>query len=782
MRNHYEDQVVAAVRAVSIRSPVAYSWFGQPSESWPRAVRSALPPPVAREYLLHALQSRLYQDFYCKGGATPAEPNPFASVHTADVVFVALLSAANLGQGRREQGWVVHTMEADEVVVHKNGLSLWVRRNDCLTPDSEVLSPGASVSLCVPKELPDRAPGFYTVLGNEETSAGEDGGVVRLYWNLNADGAAEFVRSVTTLLNETGVPFHLKIVDHPERFTRCDAAVLYLPRASYHAIAELLPRIYYEIAQYLKPATPVFAKELAPGLGLAEDPSNGDSFGWNRCRMLADALIRAYEQGLKSESERVKAVAERFSAEGIGLDMPYLNPGSSDVYGFNVSDEYVPREGRTRHVGSEARYQAETFLDVALGIGRRLSQEAVWHLDQCNWIGFAPTEPRMGSHQPGMTYSALGPELYSGTSGIAFFCAELHNASGDAEMRRLALGAIRHALARVEVVRPQERLGLFTGWGGISLAAAHVGRLLKIDELIEQASELSSGATDVWPEEREFDLLLGNAGAIVAFLSLRAILPEEKRDLLDASVCLGDALLRTAITNKAGCSWRSVELRNSRNLTGFSHGTAGVAYALLELFAATGEPKYRQTALRAFDYERYWFDAAAGNWPDFRGSAGRARNTARLHQSAMAWCHGAPGIALSRLRAYELLRDEMCKAEAIIGLNTTRKALEKSFRYHAGNWSLCHGFAGNADVLLHGERVLDSQSADWKATVLEVAVEGLHTYARSGHRWPCGAGGGETPSLMLGLAGIGHFYLRLHNPNVPSILLLRPDDFLHRPK
>ena len=37
--------------------------------------------------------------------------------------------------------------------------------------------------------------------------------------------------------------------------------------------------------------------------------------------------------------------------------------------------------------------------------------------------------------------------------------------------------------------------------------------------------------------------------------------------------------------------------------------------------------------------------------------------------------------------------------------------------------------------------------------------------------------GGVTPSLMLGLAGIGYFYLRLHSPTVPSILLVRPEEW-----
>jgi hypothetical protein len=769
MRHGFDDQVAAAVRATIVRSPVAYSWFGEPSESLPRAMRRELPPPLAREYLLYSLQSRLYQHFYCKGFAAPSEPDPPVGFRTADAAFVALLSAANAGGGCRAQGWTVRALEADGVVVQRNGLSLWVKRQDCLAPNEDALAPGTSVGLRLPPELPDRAPGFFTVLGNEDAAG--DGGVVRLYWNLSAEGAADFVRAVSTVLNEARVPFHAKIVDHPARFTRCDAAVLYLPRSSYPAAAEWLPRIHRELAPFLKPPTPVFSKQLAPGLGLAEDPLGGESFGWHRCRLLADGLVRAYEQGPKSEAQRIETVAERFSEEGIRPETPYLNPGSNDIYVYAACSASARRHRRVRGVGAAVAGVDETFLQVALGIGERLSREAVWHREQCNWVGCSPTEKRAGNGRSGMTYTALGPELYSGTSGIALFCAELHGACGEVGMRKLALGAMRHALAPAGTVRPRERLGLFTGWPGIALAAARVGRLLDADELLERASELSSQAVGGWPDEREFDLLSGDAGAIVALLALRPMLPGQESGLLAAAVRLGEDLLRTAIRTEAGHSWRSPTLRSPRNLTGFSHGTAGVAFALLELSAATGEPQFRQAAIRAFDYERHWFDAAAGNWPDFRQSASRAGRSTRPHRFGAAWCHGAPGIALSRLRACELMLDETCAAEAIAALNTTRRALEESLRYRTGNWSLCHGLAGNAEVLLHGERVLGSRGGGWKATVLEVAAEGVRSHARSGHRWPCVAGGGDTPSLMLGLAGIGYFYLRLHSPSVPSVLL-----------
>jgi hypothetical protein len=52
---------------------------------------------------------------------------------------------------------------------------------------------------------------------------------------------------------------------------------------------------------------------------------------------------------------------------------------------------------------------------------------------------------------------------------------------------------------------------------------------------------------------------------------------------------------------------------------------------------------------------------------------------------------------------------------------------------------------------------------------------GIQRYLLPRAPWPCGVPeGGETPNLMLGIAGIGHFYLRLYDPRTPSILLLVP--------
>jgi lantibiotic modifying enzyme len=179
---------------------------------------------------------------------------------------------------------------------------------------------------------------------------------------------------------------------------------------------------------------------------------------------------------------------------------------------------------------------------------------------------------------------------------------------------------------------------------------------------------------------------------------------------------------------------------------------------------------YSKAAEQAFNYERYWFNADVGNWPNFFTEPHQARQRKPSQSFVAYWCHGAPGIALSRLRAYEILGDETCRSEGITALQTTHQVVETWLYSGSGNYSLCHGLAGNSEILSYGGQVLGQKWGDKAALVYQVAKSGIDIYAMSG-TWPCGVNG-ETPSLMLGLAGIGYFYLRLYNPTVPSILIL----------
>ncbi len=200
-------------------------------------------------------------------------------------------------------------------------------------------------------------------------------------------------------------------------------------------------------------------------------------------------------------------------------------------------------------------------------------------------------------------------------------------------------------------------------------------------------------------------------------------------------------------------------------LCGLAHGAAGAAWALLELFAAGGDDRHREAARRALDYERHWFDAAAGDWPDLRGIERRERRGSFRAPVVTSWRHGAPGIALTRLRAVAILGDERSRDEAATALATTAAAAERALLHHGARFTLADGLAGNADVLLH--------APEHAALAQRVGDVAAGRYAGSVDGWPCGTGGGLAPGLLDGHAGIGLFYLRLHDAAIPSPLLLR---------
>ena len=80
---------------------------------------------------------------------------------------------------------------------------------------------------------------------------------------------------------------------------------------------------------------PLFTKLLAPGLGLAEKPeykeTTGERFGLNRCQIVADGLLDAWDNGDRTSSCRINAISKRFQMHFIDLQRPYLNT-IEDIY------------------------------------------------------------------------------------------------------------------------------------------------------------------------------------------------------------------------------------------------------------------------------------------------------------------------------------------------------------------------------------------------------------------------------------------------------------------
>jgi class II lanthipeptide synthase len=299
--------VGAALRAVAICGGTQYAWMGHRSRRLPPTIDGVLDAAQRRLYLVACLRDELYHSFYCYGRPVPArrgEPQP----PFADPWLLEALSRANRGRGSWEHGWTVESVDDGEVVVADARLRVRVPSADCRAARIE---PGTAVSVRLPKELPALSPGFWFAVSDAPAATFD----VRVYWNVTHAGAPALVEALTSRLNGDGVPFRLKVADHPYRFGRCDAAVLYLDARAFRTLRPTLREVAAELA--LEPSIPAFTLELAPGVGLAED-DGGESFGARRCALLAEAIVYAREA-----SPPIAAVAARFAEAGVDIDAPY---------------------------------------------------------------------------------------------------------------------------------------------------------------------------------------------------------------------------------------------------------------------------------------------------------------------------------------------------------------------------------------------------------------------------------------------------------------------------
>jgi type 2 lantibiotic biosynthesis protein LanM len=401
----------------------------------------------------------------------------------------------------------------------------------------------------------------------------------------------------------------------------------------------------------------------------------------------------------------------------------------------------------------------ERLIAAAQAVGDQLEMLALRGDQDVSWIGLTLTPHRR------WTVTPLGPDLYGGLPGVALFLAYLGTITGKARytsLAQVALTTLRRYLER----RPSTltSVGVFNGWGGIIYALTHLNALWQQPTLLTEAEQVVELLPALIDRDERLDVIGGAAGCIGSLLSLYRSAASERT--LAAAIQCGERLLARAQPMEQGVGW-TTGVTQARPWTGFSHGAAGMAWALGELAVLTGEARFRSAAQAAMTYERSLFSQHAGNWPDLRNfeNGDQARNNGKDHFMT-AWCHGAPGIGLARLQSLPHLGDDQALSEIEVALQTT---LAHGF---GRNHSLCHGDLGNLELLLQAGERLNEPS--WQAQVSRIAAITLESIEREG--WRCGNPlGVESPGLMTGLAGIGYGLLRLAEPaRVPSVLVLAP--------
>ncbi len=709
--------------------------------------------------LAAALAQSLYHRLYCRPGPATVRPHDPLGLRR----HLARLSAANTGHGTWESGWLCHTADDDAAIAERQGVLFRVP-GVLLRGGAGGPRRGERCRVRIPEESQWLLPGFYLARGDAE-GAPDDAGdaLLRFYWHLRAAGAAAWIRTLTARLNQRQIPFSLKALVDPRDYRRADAGVLYLEGADYAAARENIVHGWREVRRQLRPEVPLCTAWLAPGLGVAEGSPDRESFGQQRCQVIAAALAGAFEENRISLAEQSAAVAAGFRAAGLDPRQPHLAPGSTASYRPWSERELTPSErrrpGRPLSFGEAARRIADT-----------LCREAFWHDGRCNWVGCHRYPGFTDREDGGARVAALPADIYQGGAGVGLFLAELYVVTGEATYRETALGALRQALAARSETPHFRQLSFYCGRLGVAWAADRVAKLTGEEALASETRVVLAELLATPGEEHLLDVISGNAGAIPALLELHRSTGEAR--CLSTAVALGEEIVDAGRRAGEIWSWSNERVAGSGAedppLTGLAHGAAGLGLALYELFAAAGGRPFLTAARGAFAYEDALFDRRHRNWPDLC-DVGDAEAAPKFK---VAWCHGAPGIVLSRLRALSIDSDRASAYEAAAraGLETVLHTLDELATADCADTSLCHGLCGLIEIAMVGSRILGEEAPRETA---ESALERLVEDHATRNDWPSGVlSPGRNPSLLLGEAGVGLALLRLAHPGrTPTVLL-----------
>jgi lantibiotic modifying enzyme len=370
----------------------------------------------------------------------------------------------------------------------------------------------------------------------------------------------------------------------------------------------------------------------------------------------------------------------------------------------------------------------------------------------------------------------LFDDLYSGTAGVLLGCAEA-TASG-LDTATVASGAVArliHLATREPNVETMPDDGLFTGWAGVVVAlrawAAVAGDMDAGRAAAYVTSQVAERVLHAAADPSRYtDVISGDAGVLLALLG-------DDSDPVSAAACaLADRLVQVAEHEPNGLQWRMT--RDWEYLMpGFSHGTAGVAYALAAAGRRLGRPDLIDIAVRGGDTLLSLGDTSEG-W------ALPVAIPLRPHGPPVnfGWCHGPTGT----VRLFLLLDAIDPQPRWQHAVDACLRALADSglpARLFPGFWdnlARCCGTAGVGRLLLDRHQASgDADLLDWAdvlaADVIARAIvtpQGI-TWSNTEHtRTPPELP--PDPGLMQGTAGIAAWLARLqalhtdgHTPAAP---------------
>lgn len=395
-----------------------------------------------------------------------------------------------------------------------------------------------------------------------------------------------------------------------------------------------------------------------------------------------------------------------------------------------------------------------------------LQKTAIYGKNKCdvNWIGISSIGERGNT---AWSIRPLSNYFYDGLAGIAVYFAALNKVTGRYDEICNALEKNLFSYTE-EICERKDELegessGVFNGESGLIYAYQLLYRFTNNKKYLDYAEMHLKKITTIIQKDKDYDVIYGNAGALHIILNMYKL--TRNADYMKLANIAGRVLIDGQI--KKGEDYGGWITAGSKTpLSGFSHGAAGILWALTRLWKETGNPVVLDTIEKGLRFENHLFDRKAKNWIDRRQRTDEEMQKYGIFMTA--WCHGAAGILLSRTKMYGVLPGHFnleLQADASVALDTT---LKTGFN---NNDCLCHGTLGNTEIILEYCKKFRKTENELQCKIVrnQIAKDICEDNYECGRSYLYGY---KIPGFMTGISGMGYSMLRDQDSDLPCILSL----------
>ena len=265
-------------------------------------------------------------------------------------------------------------------------------------------------------------------------------------------------------------------------------------------------------------------------------------------------------------------------------------------------------------------------------------------VDAAKWVRASAIKTEHGLEWPSdpRDPTSANTTLYAGSPGPILFLLELHHATGNPEFLRDAKLGADELLATIDATPPT---GLYSGVAGTGYTLGEVYRATKdpkyADGVRKVVARLAATAKPIgagveWTNVN--DIIGGTAGTGLFLLHAARTLRSD--DAVALATRAGRRLLEVGVPEQGGTKW-TMSPEFPRLMPNFSHGTAGIAYFLAELYRATKERVFLDGALSGARYLK----AVARTEGDVCLIFHHEPEEDGRNLYYLGWCHGPAGTA-----------------------------------------------------------------------------------------------------------------------------------------